>query len=161
MKADDILNQIDQALDDWTSSDAMRSRPAGDAETEAATDGIVATSGQIWLAPVGTEIGDDGWRQFEGVRTIEIVETLDTTAELEAFTRSFQAAAQASASAFRQGLEAVAHSLQQMQDGFQGSEWADTNGNPVQPPERPRPPLPRRDGRPAWQTPYGPARRRR
>ncbi|WP_372344678.1 hypothetical protein [Streptomyces sp. KL116D] len=143
MNSDDILDQIDQALeDDTVSDDAMRSRPAAEPE--------------VWIAPVGTEAGGEGWGRLEGISGIEIhgdVATVEIVPDVEAFTNAL-------AGAYRQSVEVAARSLELLRDALRGGEWVDTNGDPVQPPQRPRPPLPRRDGRPAWQTPYGPARRR-
>jgi hypothetical protein len=95
VKASDILNQIDEALDDWMSPDAMRSRPAAGREP-AAERGIVATSGRVWLAPVGTDPGDDGWQRLDGISSIEIhedVATVEITPDTEPLNRALQAAA--------------------------------------------------------------------
>lgn len=84
-----------------------------------------------------------------------------TDDEIAEFQRNFQAFIEGYAAAYRRAVEGVAGALQQLREGFQGGGWMDTNGDPVEPPVRPSPPLPRRDGRPAWQSQYGPARRRR
>jgi hypothetical protein len=96
VKTSDILNQIDQTLDDWLSPDAMRSRPAPEGEPAAAAGGVVATSGQVWLAPVGTEAGDDGWQRLDGISSVEIhedVATVEITPDTEPLNRALQAAA--------------------------------------------------------------------
>ncbi|WP_420032284.1 hypothetical protein ACN2WE_05320 [Streptomyces sp. cg28] len=134
MKTTDILAQIDDALGDWTvGPDAMRSRPAVDACGSASR----------------VEITD-------GIATVVI------TPDLEEFTARFQEAVQTVVAARLQAMRVAAEALQRFAEALRHEgEWGDTNAAPVEPSQRPRPPLPRRDGRPAWQTPYGPARRRR
>ncbi|MFI9598889.1 hypothetical protein ACIHCX_03240 [Streptomyces sp. NPDC052043] len=62
MRSDDILTQIDQALDDWTvSDDAMRSRPAVDVPAERGPE----TSVQIM-----DEAGE--WQEIPGIGSVEI-----------------------------------------------------------------------------------------
>lgn len=59
--ADDILNQIDTALYDSTvGPDAMRSRPASE------------PGPRLWIAPVGTAVGGDGWEPIEGVTSVDV-----------------------------------------------------------------------------------------
>lgn len=173
MNSRDILNQIDDALEDWTvSDDAMRSRPTPDSPP------IVATSGQVWVAPAGTQPDEDSWEQLVGVSSVELAtldqSTVDPNAgstvqsngyPLAAFLQRFE---EAGAQHVDVVLRSLGHALEQIAqhsgaDSFQHLPEADGCNNcsdPTVPPQRPRPPLPRRDGRPAWQTPYGPARRR-
>lgn len=164
MNSDDILAQIDTALGDSSVSlDAMRSRPEAEP--------------QVWIAPAGTDVDGDEWQRIEGISNIEFneepVEGADrfivqcTAQQLEVRVSmsddeiaQFQAFVEAQA-ACRRAAEAIAVSLQQLRDGFQGGDCADIGGDPVEASQRPRPPLPHRDGRPAWQSNYGPARRRR
>ncbi|WP_069883490.1 hypothetical protein [Streptomyces luteocolor] len=150
--ADDILNQIDHTLRDWTvGPDAMRSRPDE------------PTAPRLWIAPVGTGLDGDGWEEIGGVTSVDIdyqqepVEhgyardeaILVISVDARAFTAGMVAAVE--------GLTRLREALGELRHG----EWIDTNGDPVQQPERPRPALPRRDGRPAWQSPYGPPQPRR
>ncbi|MEU6768550.1 hypothetical protein ABZ916_39330 [Streptomyces sp. NPDC046853] len=133
---DDILAQIDHALYDVTvGPDAMRSRPAPDAGP------------QVWIAPAGTDPADEGWEPIGHLVDIEEQVTIvEIAPDLERLTRAFQA---------------VQQMLRRVTWTTNAGEWVDTNGDPVEPPVRPRPALPRRDGRPAWQSPHGPAHRRR
>jgi hypothetical protein len=151
---DDPVTRIDEVLHDWTvSADAMRSRPAPESEPPPG-QAVTATSGRIWISTVGTE-GDDGWQPL-GVTSIE------TAVDLERFTAGIRAVQEAVAANVERTLAAAQAALRGLAEALHGGgEWVDTNGNPVEPPVRPRPPLPRRDRRPAWQTPYGPARGRR
>ncbi|MFJ9037940.1 hypothetical protein ACIRF8_15275 [Streptomyces sp. NPDC102406] len=120
---------------------------------------------KAWIAPVGTDAGGEGWQRLEGIASIEFgdeVATVEIVPDLERFTRSMRAAQEAVAAHMARTSEVAQQALQALTEAVRDSgDWVDTNGDPVQSPLRPRPPLPRRDGRPAWETPHGPARRRR
>ena len=131
--ADQIIDQIDSAVEDWTiSEDAMRSRPT--AETVPATG--------IWIGPVGAEAYDETtWQRLEGVTGIDFgpeqevyVITVDTTEAVEQLRR------------LSVGLQALTEASKP------ACEAASANVDHCPPPSR-------RD-RPAWQSPYGPPRRR-
>ncbi|WP_328632036.1 hypothetical protein [Streptomyces sp. NBC_00356] len=164
MKAEDILDQIDQTLDDWLSPDAMRSRPEGTPRP----DRLSADARQLLIRRLVDNHGLTRMSARHAVLAVEqgrttvhaeLVQTEARAAMDEAMQRirvAMQPAIEAAAAA----LQRMAEAVKQVAQSVQGGEWVDTNGDPVEPPERPRPALPRRDGRPAWQTPYGPARRR-
>ncbi|GAA1887811.1 hypothetical protein GCM10009837_07010 [Streptomyces durmitorensis] len=156
--ADDILNQIDNALYDSTvGPDAMRSRPA----TEPGP--------RLWIAPAGTDADGDGWEEIGYVTGVDL--TIDDGQDaslpddfVQSWSRFGQRLREAEERRVRAAMEALrtlTEAFQRITDGLRGGDWVDTNGGPVQPPERPRPALPRRDDRPAWQSPHGPATRRR
>ncbi|WP_428956169.1 hypothetical protein [Streptomyces sp. cg35] len=91
MKTNDILAQINDALGDWTvGPDAMRSRPAAEPPPEE------PQPPRMWIAPVGTEIGDEGWQQLNGIGSIEIdgdVATATVTLDTEHLDNALQRAA--------------------------------------------------------------------
>lgn len=163
MKTCDILNQIDETLDDWTSPDAMRSRPATRPPARLSAD-----ARQLLIRRL---VDNHGLARMTARHAVLAVEQGRTTVHAELVQAEARAAMNEAMQriqiAMRPAIEAAAAALQRMAEavkqvtqGLQSSEWVDTNGDPVEPPARPRPPLPRRDGRPAWQSPYGPARRR-
>ncbi len=119
MRTDDVLGQIDAALDDWdVSGDAMRWAP--DAAGE---------------APEPPPL------------------TVDTVGFDEAFAclRDMRESLARWAEAARPQLEEVGRSLAKVGESAQQAAACDVHCGPPPPP---------RD-RPAWQSPYGPARRRR
>jgi hypothetical protein len=77
MRAEDILQQIDGALEDWTvSGDAMRSRPGGErggikgsTPQTAITDETAGPS--VWIAPIGTAIDADGWQEAGYITSVD------------------------------------------------------------------------------------------
>lgn len=172
---DDPVARIDEVLYDYTvSADAMRSRPAV-AGMLPPDDSIVATGGLIWIAPASTDPRGAGWERLEGVASVELTidtSTVDSTAwerpavtwsELsEAMERLEEERARRAAAL----LEMIDRTVMRLAERWGGADVfrrapeAD-DCDPAPPPVRPSPPLPRRDGRPAWQTPYGPAKRRR
>jgi hypothetical protein len=172
MRADDILQQIDNTLEDWTvSGDAMRSRPPGEPET--------ALRPQVWIAPIGAEPDDPNWQEVGHVTSIDIAIGLDeddfddiavelfernwrqmqeyfthvraeqarqAAIALEAFTRALT-------EVIKPAVERGGRSLARAQDAFQHlPEAVDCNDCGKPPPPR---------DRPAWQSPYGPPQRRR
>lgn len=171
---DDILNQIDTALEDGTVSyDAMRSRPAPPPPS----------GPRLCIAPAGTAADGDGWEEIGHVTDLDL--TIDDgqdaiehgyTADEITVTLSFDTGAATAALAtaiegvrrFREALEACAEAFSRAHLGPREGEWVDTNGDPVPAvpvaPSEARTPSrkQRRKGdRPAWQSKYGPAHRRR
>ena len=147
--ADHVLDQIDSALHDWTvSDDAMRSRP----EPE-----LISFGGFTPTVQIMDEAGE--WQEVDGIGSVEIYVT--TPPELEEFAQQWAdftnrihsrridvlaVFTQAVAESVKPATEAAEQALAALQDAVQAC--------PADPPGR------RRD-RPAWQSPYGPARRRR
>lgn len=158
--ADHILDQIDNALHDCTvSDDAMRSVPADEPQP--------SSGPRMWIAPSGTSPGETGWEEIGHVTSIdfhveppaidpefqrawqefreymvrvEAERVRRARAAIEAFNRAY-------AQAVKPAMEAAARGIAEFQKAMQHVD----------------PPLPpgRRRDRPAWQSPYGPARRRR
>lgn len=177
-RTDDILNQIDNALEDGTVSyDAMRSRPTAERPAEPT----------VWIAPAGTAINGDGWARLEGVSDVEFIEeepdvidgytsqaplrdveiTVILSDQLAETAEIFAALRRAALESVRRSVEAATHAIQQFSTAFDDSEWIDSNGDAI--PAVPVVPFEdrtharkrrRRPDRPAWQSPYGPARRR-
>lgn len=157
---DDVLAQIDAAVEDWTiSGDAMRSRPAQAAET------------QVWVAPAGTDPAADGWQPLGAIGELDMTIgefTIDPEAvashaptptwdEVRQIIIDVQAEraqrVQAIFDAIRQGLERLAAPAEQAAEAFRHLPEA-VGCNDCGKPPRPR-------DRPAWQSTYGPAQRRR
>ncbi|MFH9574243.1 hypothetical protein ACH4MG_27345 [Streptomyces sp. NPDC017454] len=139
MRSEDILAQIDDTLDDWSvSDDAMRSRPPVERET---------VGPRLWIAPVGTGPRDDGWQRWR-----ELQDYLVRAAAERA--RLAQQVVEAFVQAFAESVEAVRPRIEEA-----GQAIADC----AKAVEQAAPPLPpgRRHDRPAWQSPYGPPKRRR
>jgi hypothetical protein len=170
---DDPVARIDEVLHDYTvSGDAMRSRPVV-AGTPPSHDPVVATGGLIWIAPAGTHPGGGGWQRLDGITGCEFTinpSTIDPAAWtqpaatwpelLEAMERMEEERARCAA-ALLQMIDRIVMRLAErwgVADVFRHAPEADDCGDPAPPPVRPSPPLPRRDRRPAWQTPYGPRR---
>lgn len=171
---DDILNQIDHALyDSSVGPDAMRSQPA--------PEPAAASGPRLWIAPLGTAEDGDGWEEVEGVASIDIdirsgavehgytrdevtfVISIDTGAATAALATAIEGIRR-----FREALEACAEAFKRANGGLREGEWIDSNGDAI--PTVPAVPFEdrtrsrkqrRRTDRPAWQSPYGPARRRR
>jgi hypothetical protein len=161
--ADHILDQIDNALHDYdVSDDAMRSRP----ETEAQPD----IGPRVWIAPADTGPDEGGWEELGHITSIDL-EIGEFTIDPAAFTpapslgweelREYIARVEAERArrallilqALREGLSRLLVPAAQAAESFQHApEAVDCDDC-----SKPTPP---RD-RPAWQSPYGPARRRR
>ncbi|MFJ4925330.1 hypothetical protein [Streptomyces sp. NPDC088736] len=154
---DDVLAQIDSAMEDWTiSGDAMRSRPGGGTKRP-------GFQGATPTVHIVDEAGE--WQQLDGIARIdfhieqpvidpEIVRAWQemqeriVRAQMER-ARQIAAMFDALRQAFRQAMPAV----QQAAEAFQHlpeAEGCDDCGKPPRPRDRP-----------AWQSLYGPARRRR
>lgn len=153
--ADHILDQIDNALTDYAvSDDAMRSRP----EPE-----LISFGGFTPTVQIMDEVG--AWQDL-GVTSVEICITTPPALEefaqqwagfIDGMTRQrleharraqevLEVFTQALTEAMKPAAEAAAQAMTAFQEAVQAC--------PATPPGR------RRD-RPAWQSPYGPARRRR
>lgn len=134
--ADHVLDQIDNALEDWSvSDDAMRSRPHDDDADRAHFPGVTPN------LHVMDEAGE--WHQVEGVGIIEL--RIDPSAAIEQLQRlrqAFEAARPHIEERFRQTTRAF--------DSLKQAGVCDDHGQPLPPPDRP-----------AWQSRYGPAHQRR
>lgn len=160
--SDDILAQIDSALGDWSvGPDAMRVQPAAEP---------FHFGGATPLLYIADEV--DGWQQVEGVASVEfcvdVSEVFEEAAEAWAQiterirqaeherVRRERAALEAFVQAVRSMLapavERAASSMSDATEAFRHLPEAEGCNDCK--------PALRRD-RPAWQTPYGPARRRR
>ena len=158
MRSNDILEQVDTAVDDWaTGPDAMRSTPSGTPRTTGtptpSPHGPRAEAREVLIrrlvdhhgltrmtarhAVFAVERGHSS-RYEHLVRTEANAVIADVSARIRA---SLQPFAEAMAEAFRRVAEAV-NAMRQDQ-----YELA--------------PPPARRSDRPAWQSPYGPPRSRR
>lgn len=171
-RTDDILTQIDNALEDGSVSyDAMRSRPA--------PEPAAAPGPRLWIATVGTAEDGDGWQEIEGVTAVDMnidQATIDPAAltstapsvtwgDIQEYFARIQAErvrrAQAAIDVFMQAMTAViapvaeraCRDLSEAAEAFRHLPEAEGCNNCSKP-------APPRD-RPAWQSPYGPARRRR
>jgi hypothetical protein len=160
VRADDILAQIDHALEDWeVGPDAMRSRPE-----PAETPGIRGATPIVHImdeAGEWQEIGvtsidfhinppeiDPDFRQaWEEMRErlvrVEAERARRAQAVLEAFARAYM-------QAVKPAVEAAGRAIAEAAQAIQQAGLTDTDGRPA-----------RRRDRPAWQSPYGPARRKR
>ncbi|MFI8191412.1 hypothetical protein ACIF8T_21755 [Streptomyces sp. NPDC085946] len=163
MRADDILAQIDNALEDWeVGPDAMRSRPAVEPKT--------ALGPQVWIAPVGTGPDDPEWEAVGHITSIDFhidpqeidpgfrqawEEMRERLARVEAErVRRAQAVLEAFARAYMQAVkpavEAAGRAIAEAAQAIQQAGLVNADGRPA-----------RRRDRPAWQSPYGPPRRGR
>ncbi|MFH8804088.1 hypothetical protein ACH4F6_31620 [Streptomyces sp. NPDC017936] len=176
MRSDDILDQIDSALHDWTvSDDAMRSAPEPlplpgrvpvvemRSQPEAGTISLDGASASVMVMDEAGEWQELGgvrsidfhiqppqidpefqrtWQEFrEHVARVEAERIRRARAVIEAFGRAY-------IEAVKPAAESAARALAALQEALQRDV-----GTPNAPG--------RRDGRPAWQSPYGPPRRRR
>lgn len=158
---DDILAQIDHAVADWTiSGDAMRSRP----EPEPEPFYFGGTTPTLYIAD---EAGE--WQQVEGVASVEVcVEMPAIDPEFaEAWARLADRIREAELERVRRAQVALAAFVQAVKDTL--APAVEQAGRDTSEAFRHLPeaegcndcvPPPRRD-RPAWQSPYGPAQRRR
>lgn len=141
MRTDDVLDQIDTALhDDTISADAMRSRPAPEHPGRSIlVKRLVERHGlapeQARRAVAAAELGrdDEHAALVQGEAQAVMNETM------QAFREALRPMAEAAGTALKQ----IAEALKALPDGSL----------------RPHSPRCRTD-RPAWQSPYGPARRR-
>lgn len=179
--ADHILDQIDNALHDWSvSDDAMRSRPEPAVLPEPRTlpgrvpvvdmhsrpeAGTICLDGFRATVMAMDEAGE--WQDLGGARSVDFhIEPPQIDPDFQRAWREMQeyiarvqaervrraqealeAFARAYTQAIRPAMEAAAKGLAEIQKAAQ-------HVNPPLPPGR-------RHDRPAWQSPYGPARRRR
>ncbi|MFF2383711.1 hypothetical protein [Streptomyces sp. NPDC058108] len=172
---DDVLAQIDSAMEDWTiSGDAMRSRPEAvdQPEFRGCTPSMqIGDEVQAWIAPAGTDPGDDGWQPLGVIGGLDLTIgefTIDPEAvapqvptvnwdEVREHLLRIQAERarrmQQMFEAIRQAFGQLAAPLAQAAEAFQHLPEAEDCDDCGKPP-RPR-------DRPAWQSTYGPAYRRR
>ncbi|MGW5636471.1 hypothetical protein [Streptomyces sp. NPDC003832] len=142
MRADDILSQIDDTLDDWqVSGDAMRSRPADpDGEGWQA----LGTIDQVTISPEAVAEWESDWRDFvQYMARVQAERERRAREILDALTQVFQ-------QVIGPAVQQAARDIEQAAEAIKAAGLCDDHGKP----------LPARD-RPAWQSPYGPARRRR
>jgi hypothetical protein len=152
MRTDDVLGQIDNALDDWdVSGDAMRwgASPTAPPAVRPRMNGANVLIGRLierhgltpaeaQAAVVAAELGRLGPHADLAAREAQAV-----LAEMqESLRAAFQPLLQRVADQFRQIKEAFRH--------LPEAVGCDDCGKPPRPRDRP-----------AWQTPYGPARKRR
>lgn len=147
MRTDDVLDQIDTALGDWdVSGDAMRCAPAP----------------EVRVPKLSIRRGDGEWQELPGVTRVEMTfsddpggsvafctVTVDTSAVMEQLGR-LRSAFDAYAEAVQPRIAEAARAIKQGFQVMQQAGLCDDHGKPV-----------RSRDRPAWQSPYGPARRRR
>ncbi|MFE9432375.1 hypothetical protein ACFYNA_15455 [Streptomyces sp. NPDC006640] len=160
--ADDVLNQIDAALYDVTvSADAMRSRPVAE------PDGVLGVVPTVYIAD---EAGD--WQEIQAAISASFDLEIDPASIDQAAVNPpptvdrgtirdlmirFDAAqarrAQVVLEVLKRAMAQLAAPVGEAADAFRHLPEA-VGCNDCDPPAPPR-------DRPAWQSPYGPARRRR
>ncbi|WP_060905373.1 hypothetical protein [Streptomyces scabiei] len=135
--ADHVLDQIDSALNDYTvSDDAMRSAP------------LPADSQPATRLEIMSEDGE--WQEVPGVASIEITaDPAATAARLREAQESIVRFFHAYAEAVRPRIEELGRALAAASQAVRDAGLVDADGKPA-----------RRPDRPAWQSPYGPPRRR-
>ncbi|MER7053428.1 hypothetical protein [Streptomyces sp. NPDC000351] len=160
MRSEDILAQIDDTLDDWSvSDDAMRSRPGGEPE------GIKGFTTQFAIMD---EAGE--WQNVPGVRRIDFhieppeidPEFQQRCQEIQDYlvrataerVRRAQQVMEAFVRSFTESIAAVQPRVEEAGRAIADCAKAVEQATPPQPPGQ-------RHDRPAWQSPYGPPRRRR
>ncbi len=135
---DEVLDAIDQAVEDWEiSGDAMRWRPEVPDDLPPPRVYMVQQD-RVYVAPLGA-----GWEQLRGVNQDDLQLVTRNDLEVTAFT------------VYRQRWAP-------MPDGWgvdpmPPMEPEEVPSGTVLPPRNKRP----RPERPSWQSPYGPAARRR
>jgi hypothetical protein len=158
--ADEVLNQIDAAIADHTvSADAMRSTPNPEP----------AAGPRLWIAPADTSPDETGWQEVGFITDADFTiegpavdpELEQRWREVQEYMRRVEAervrragellvvptrALQALKLAVEQAARNAAKAIQALQQ----AGVCDDHGKPV-----------RARDRPAWQSPYGPAKRRR
>ncbi|WP_318201079.1 hypothetical protein [Streptomyces sp. SCL15-4] len=159
MRSDDILDQIDTALHDYTvSDDAMRSRPAAEGEQHVGP--------KIWIMSTVDDPDSGGWVALNDALDVTIdPATIDPAGIVHqpAVTwdnlRQWYAHMEAErVRRAREALAAIGRAMEAMRPAAQEAGRAmETLTQAVQ---RPSTPPGRRTDRPAWQSPYGPPRRR-
>ena len=152
MRTDDVLNQIDATLDDWTvSGDAMRSSPAA-ARPEAPRIGNGPR--EILIRRLVEHHGLTRMTARHAVLAVEHGRTSGHAALVHAEARAvMDETMQQLREAFRPMAERMAEAFKQLAEAFEHLR-ANASPNPI-------PASGRRHDRPAWQSPYGPALRKR
>ncbi|OQQ13011.1 hypothetical protein B0675_40040 [Streptomyces sp. M41(2017)] len=159
-RADDILQQIDSTLDDWTvSGDAMRSQPAVDpAGFQGVTPSVfVADEAGEWQElghatglvfhtelPAPDEAFMRAWQELqEQIRRVQIERARRAREILDVLARTLY-------ESVKPAVEEAGRNIARSLDSLKQAGVIDADCKPVRPRDRP-----------AWQSPYGPARRRR
>lgn len=156
MRSEHILDQIDTALHDWTvSGDAMRSTPHPPPRP--------ATAPQIWISTVDADPDEGGWQEVGSVRDIDFhIQPPEIDPDFQRAWQEFREyLARAEAERIRRVRAAIEALGRAVKPVMEAAAQAAANAAEVM--QQINPPLPpgRRHDRPAWQSPYGPARRRR
>ncbi|WP_282084053.1 hypothetical protein [Streptomyces tendae] len=175
MRSEDILAQINDTLDDWAvSDDAMRSRPGGETggvkgftPQFAIMDEVAAP--RFWIAPVGTPVEADGWEEVGYITDADFViapaavatpQPTVTWDEIACFIAQIEEGRARRARLLEAFVQAFTESIETVRPRIE--EAFQAIADCVQAVEHAAPPPPgRRRDRPAWQSPYGPPRRRR
>ncbi|MET8818495.1 hypothetical protein [Streptomyces rochei] len=162
--SDEILEQIDAAVHDWTvSGDAMRCRPAPEPDPVPAVPvvPVVPDSGRAAArAVLVSRLVDRGLEPAEAAAAVRAAETGQPTEHLELLSAEARAAAAeagqrvgqllvAFVRALQPVVQAAAAVLRQLDEALRTAGHTASSGK-----------LDRRD-RPAWQSPYGPPPRRK
>jgi len=155
----DILDQIDTALGDYSvSDDAMRSRPASEADP-GQIEQPLQFHGTVPVVQIMDEANGE-WQTVEGVEAIEVC--IESPAIDPEFARRWQELSdylqRVQLERARRAQEILAAIRQAFRQMAPAVEEAARNVTAAAEAVQKAPP--RRD-RPAWQSPYGPARRRR
>ncbi len=159
--SDEILEQIDAAVHDWTvSGDAMRCRPTPAPDPVPAVPVVADTGRAAARAVLVSRLVDRGLEPAEAAAAVRAAETGQPTEHLELLSAEARAAAAEAGQRVGQILAAFARALQpvvqaaaavmrQLDEALRAAGHASSTGKPG-----------RRD-RPAWQSPYGPPSRRK
>lgn len=155
MNTDDILTQIDNALEDGSVSyDAMRSRPGRTGPSEPRPVHVSEGARQVLIGRLVERHGLTRMTARHAVLAAERGSTSERAELVRIETRLIvQEMTEQIRAAFLPLLQRVAEQVKQIQEAFRHLPEA-TGCNDCSKPAPPR-------DRPAWQSPYGPARRRR
>lgn len=151
MRTEDVLAQIDSTLTDWSvSGDAMRHAPDSETAPVPATRGFSARD--VLTRRLVERHGVEPERARHAVIAAEQGRTSEHAALVQAEVRAVMTESmQQLREAFRPMAETMIETLKQLAQAF---ERLHAGAEPVPAPGR-------RHDRPAWQSPYGPASKRR
>ncbi|AYD81662.1 hypothetical protein SEA_KROMP_61 [Streptomyces phage Kromp] len=157
--SEEILEQIDAAVTDWTvSGDAMRCRPTPEPDPIPAVPVVSYTGREAARALLVRRLIDNhGLTRFTARRAVAAAEQGRTTRHTDLVSAEARAATAEAAehigraiAAFARALQPVAQAaaatLRQLDDALRAAGHRCLGGKP---------------GRPAWQSPYGPPPRRK
>ncbi|MFF9269118.1 hypothetical protein [Streptomyces rochei] len=159
--SDEILEQIDAAVHDWTvSGDAMRCRPAPEPDPVPAVPVVPDTGRAAARAVLVSRLVDRGLEPAVAAAAVRAAETGQATEHLELLSAEARAAAAeagqrvgqvvaAFVRALQPVVQAAAAVMRQLDDALRTAGHTASSGKPDC-----------RD-RPAWQSPYGPPPRRK